>query len=150
MPAPNPYTIFTADYNQDLARTGAWVASTTTDPTTLAPLMLKLVGITSSQEYKHAIGNRQVLTTAAATANPYDAADKVRLEFTDSAGNAQFLVLPGPKASIFLPDDETVDPADLDIIALVAQAIIDLKGRGGEDYVTYVSGRRIRRQRRAA
>jgi len=148
MPAPNQYVIYTIDINEDLSRTTAWVASTVLTPDTVAPLMVKLQGITSAEELKHAVSRLQVLSTAVATANPYDAADKVELRFRDSYGNSQHMLIPGPKSTIFLGDDETVDPANVDIIALVAQAIIDLKGRGGEDYVTYESGKRIRKQRK--
>jgi len=149
MAAPNPYTIYASDFNGDLTRTGLWVGDLVIDPDTLDPLLLKLEGISAGHLYRHAIGNKEILVTSAPTSNPYDVADKVRLQFTDEFGNDQFIVLPAPQAGIFLADGETVDPADLSVIALVAQIIIDLVGRGGEALVTFVSGRRIRRQRRA-
>lgn len=149
MPAPNPYTIFNDDNNGAESRTGSWIDSATTNPTLLEPLLLALIDVTSGRVFKHAIGNRQVLAFPAAIANAYDVADKVRMQYTDEFGNAQFETFPAPKVGIFLPDGETVDKDDLDVIELNVQVLANLKGRGGEALSTWVGGRRIRRQRRA-
>jgi len=70
--------------------------------------------------------------------------DKAVLTFQDANGGLHRFAVPAPKASIFLADGETVDPANTDIVALETQVISELKTRDGVGFIGMPGGIRKR------
>jgi len=64
--------------------------------------------------------------------------DRAVLTFLTAAGGLLTLTIPGPLSSIFLADQETVDPTQL--VTLIADVIANVVDVGGNAVVSYVSG----------
>ncbi len=62
------------------------------------------------------------------------------LTFQCADGSIARLVLPAPQIGIFLADQETVDPANAGVIALVAACIGSLASSTGSPAATYLGG----------
>jgi len=63
-----------------------------------------------------------------------------QLTFQTASGSFLRLTIPAPSVGIFLADHETVDPANLSVIAIVAACIGTLSDAGGNVAVLFVGG----------
>jgi len=62
------------------------------------------------------------------------------LYFATAATTVATLAIPAPALSCFLADQETVDPANPAIAALIAQCLIDLTDAAGNAVTSYLAG----------
>jgi len=145
----NPYRLSYIDTNGGKATSAHWVAETTVDPSLLTLLQAKIRAVTSMQVLDNEIIIDKPYAGPSAVVNPYDAADKVAFFFTDADGFVQKVIIPAPKAGIFLADDETVDPANVAVQDFITEVLIYLVTRGGALLVNWLKGRRQRRNRKA-
>jgi len=73
--------------------------------------------------------------------------DKMQLTFTDTVGNLHRFEIPAPKSASFLADQETVNPAQTDVAALVTAIGTYVYGRYNDTApLAYVGGVRVRRK----
>lgn len=71
--------------------------------------------------------------------------DQAELVFSDERGNFHRYRVPAPKQDIFYADGITVDPTAGGIVALVAALTsTGVSGRGGQQLITFIGGRRTR------
>lgn len=85
-------------------------------------------------------GPPTILVPVAVSAAFPDVVDLARLTFTDAFGSLVNLALPAPKASIFMADSVTVDPAA--IAAIITASIGHLVSSGGNPVTAFVAGLR--------
>lgn len=92
--------------------------------------------------------------TTSPTANVYGTAaqyqsieDKALLTFQTASGGIHRYQIPSPKVSIFMADEETVDPANTDVAAFAAAMITDqASSRDGSLITGFIGGIYIRRK----
>jgi hypothetical protein len=86
--------------------------------------------------------------TYATTAAKYDnAEDKAELVFTDAEGGVHRYQIPIPKDGVFLADDETVNVAQADVAALIANFIGGtVTSRNGIALTGFLGGIRLRKR----
>lgn len=79
--------------------------------------------------------------------NPYTGvADAALLQFATAAGNLVGLICPGFQESLYLADNQTVDPAQPLVIALVAAAIaLPLVDSAANPVTAFIGGLRQKR-----
>lgn len=74
---------------------------------------------------------------------PYKTVHDVALMiFRTSAGTTIRITVPGPKAAMFLPDLQTVDPASALASAIISAVLGAISDANGNPATTYVSGSR--------
>jgi hypothetical protein len=78
-----------------------------------------------------------------------DVEDKALLEFQAQDGSPVKVSIPGPISTIFEADEETVDPLDAAIAALIVEVLGTVVTAGGRVVVEYVKGYRKRARARA-
>jgi hypothetical protein len=85
--------------------------------------------------------------TGVPSSNPYPlVSDSAVLTFATSAGKTIGVLCPGFKESLYLADNQTVDPAQPLVAALIAAALaVPLVDSSGNPVSSYVSGLRQRR-----
>ena len=118
---------------------------TIVDPTSLSGLITALDGVTIA-----AINGLKVVAqdhTADgddAEAGPYDTSqDKAAFNFLNSGGGPVTIEIPAPLDDIFLTDGETIDPANTDVLAFLAQVAASVRDPNG-GALTFVGGRRVK------
>lgn len=113
------------------------------DPTAFAPLVSVLDAISDA-----AINGMSFSATDSTIVGVTDdgdysnAQDKALFTFSSVGGQYQ-IAIPAPDASIFLPDKETVDPSNADVIAFVGAIETNGKDPNG-NALTFVKALRIR------
>lgn len=105
-------------------------------------------GIGAIEADMKAISNAAIVTCAEGildvfTTSPVNAQyplinTSVILIFADGSGSQGRLIIPSPKVSIFMPDNETVDPTT--ITTLIADAIGNLLSGSGNPVTVFVGG----------
>lgn len=75
-----------------------------------------------------------------------DAEDKAFLEFQGEAGGIAIFEIPGPKGTVFLADDETVDKDDTTVAAFITAVLTYCVTKGSELLVKYIKGYRARKK----
>lgn len=65
---------------------------------------------------------------------------RAALVFGCADGTIATLLVPAPKTAIFKADGETVDPANADVVSLVALAVGTLEGNSGSLATAFVGG----------
>jgi hypothetical protein len=110
---------------------------------TLAPVEAALITVSNADTQRCWEGPTQVNATPATTNATYPTvADYAVLIYQDAGGDLVYITLVAPQSSIFMADQETVNPA---AIAAVSTAVIGLVTTGGGGVVTaYVGGFRRR------
>lgn len=88
----------------------------------------------------------QVGAATPATDQYFLTTDVAVLNFQTSAGGRVQVVIPGPKASIFDAGGNTVDPANPDIVTLIASVVGVLTDSGGNVVTAYSTGVRSSRR----
>lgn len=83
----------------------------------------------------------------APSSNPYlNVMDSAVLSFSTAMGSLVGVICPGFKESLYMADNQTVDPAQPLVIALVAAALaLPLVDGAGNPVVTYIGGIRQKR-----
>jgi len=145
----NPYRVSYIDENGDKAVSAHWVREAVVDPSTLGLLQAAIRSVTSCQLLENEIIIDKGFAGADATINPYDAADKAVFFFLDADGFTQKVVVPSPDTAIFLIDDETVDPANMAVQEFITEVLIFLITRGAAALVSFIKGKRQRRNRKS-
>lgn len=115
--------------------TGATPVVNAMGPTQLATLQSFWEGDLTITGNVPAAGNYQAL------------ADAYELLFQTASGSILRLTVPGPNINVFLADKVTVDPANANIVALVAACIGLLSDGQGHPAVLYLGGRYLRGSR---
>lgn len=88
-------------------------------------------------------GNLTVNGSPAPVAAQYQGVrDQAVLFFSTAAGSIVKLFVPAPQASIFLADQETVDAANVSVIALVSSVIANVTTPAGVALTMFVGGSR--------
>ena len=91
-------------------------------------------------------GAVQVGTSTPGTSPYANVADSAVLSFTTSTGSMVGLVVPGFTEALYLADNQTVDPAQPLVIALVAAALaLPLVDSAANPIIAYVGGLRQKR-----
>lgn len=81
----------------------------------------------------------------ASAGNSFDIDDKARFLFADATGMITAIDVPMPKLSVFLPDRETVNPADGGVFTFITRVrTAAVCGRNGTRCPTFISGYRWR------
>lgn len=132
------------DAKGNVARTSLWFTWDTAHPADLASLASTLHPLVA------ALSNGQLIRDAGAILEPSNpgygsqatfgsAEDKAVLTFTTGSGSLHRMSIPAPKSAIFYTDAETVNQAQDDVSALVAEIV------GGETtaFVTDQDGKQI-------
>lgn len=148
--AANPAELFYQDEHGDLSRSGFSVPELTVDPVALTALIDAAKLVTASKIYRALIAN-DLAVTDSTTASPYDIQDKLVMEFRDALGFSQRFIVPAPMETtaggpVFL-EDETVDPTNAQIAALITQILAIVVTRAGTALANYIRGWRAKRQR---
>lgn len=113
------------------------------DPTTFGPLITVLDGVSDAAINGMSFTAEDGTDVGTAVDGDYaNAQDKALFTFSSVGGQYQIAV-PAPDASIFLPDKETVNPANADVIAFVSAIETNGTDPNG-NALTFVGARRIR------
>lgn len=88
----------------------------------------------------------QIGAATPATTQYFLTTDVAVLNFATSAGGRIQVVIPGPKSTIFDAGGNTVDPANSDIVSLIASVVGVLTDSGGNLATAYVTGVRSSRR----
>lgn len=86
-------------------------------------------------------------TTSVPSTNPYpNVVDSAVLSFSTGIGSIVGVLIPAFKESLYLADNQTVDPAQPLVIALVSAAIaLPIVDSAGNPVTTYIGGLRQKR-----
>lgn len=146
-----PETVSYRDAKGQTAKTSFFVVAATpalalTAASTLVPLITALTNA--------ALQNAKGAYTTSPTVNSYGTnavyetiEDKAQLTFQTATGAIHRYQIPAPKAAIFMADDETVDPANADVLALAAAFVADqVASRDGSLIASFIGGIRVRRK----
>lgn len=144
------FQTFYRDEDGGFAVHSTWVPNAETiNGANITALVDALQDATNAKLYKKGLRNPETITGDAATANPYDIADKGVFTFRTVAGAVLRFVVPAPLQTIFSADD-LIDTADTLVVALATAVIgkVGLPGGVAGDLVeSFIGGYRDRRNR---
>lgn len=131
----------------DLFASAVWIDANGRTRMTILKTLAGAAPITSAMQAFQLAALQQIWESAVvlpgtpAAAGAYQSVgDAAVLLFQTAAGNIVSLTIPAPGIGIFLPDGITVDPANANIIALVAACIGALTDGGGNAVTTFLGG----------
>jgi len=105
-----------------------------------------LLAISEADELTSVEGTLTVNSTPAAPGGTYrSVTDEADLWYADASGQLVQVTLPAPDSSIFLSDQETVDPANAGIVTLNGQVIGLVLTAAGGVVTNFVGGIRSKR-----
>lgn len=113
------------------------------DPGDFGPLVTALDGVSDAAINGLSLTAVDPADVGTTEAGAYDSAqDKALFTFTSVGGQYQ-IAIPAPDESIFLPDKETVNPANADVVAFVDAIETNGTDPNG-NALTFQSARRVR------
>jgi len=133
-------------YRGEVCKTALLVLAAVLDPkgNVLAAIRTAIEAISAARSMRVTIG-RELMKTDTASDGPYeDVEDKACFTFVDASGGQHLVKIPCPKDTIFLEDKETVDLANLDVVAFILAMVTSAKSAAGEALTACSTGRRIR------
>ena len=146
---PDRGNVNMVDFEGESGKTGYWTNQTLSSDTwytTMGPLVAEIVA-TSCAGLKRATIVYDGGTATAGISGAYgNIEDKVRLCFSGNAGDTMEMDIPAPIADIFSADNETVDPTNAQIQALLAQLIALACTKLGQTIVALLWGKRVRKE----
>lgn len=113
------------------------------DPTSFAPLVTVLDGISDAAINGMAFTAEDTAEVGTAVDDDYSTPQDKALFTFKSAGGEYQIAVPSPDPAIFLPDKETVNPANAAVIAFVGAITTNGTDPNG-NALTFVGARRIR------
>ena len=113
------------------------------DPGDFAPLVTALDNVSDAAINGIALTAVDPTDVGTADAGAYDSAQDKALFYFTSVGGTYQIALPAPEAAIFLPDKETVDPTNADVVAFVSAIETNSTDPNG-NALTFQSARRVR------
>ena len=113
---------------------------------TLPPFAIALAACAQPQPIQVVAGAVQTGTVAPGSSPYANVADSAVLTFATALGNTVGLVIPGFTEALYLADNQTVDPAQPLVIALVAAVLaLPLVDSAANPVIAYVGGLRQKR-----
>jgi hypothetical protein len=103
--------------------------------------------VSTTLGYKASIGVKADVADTPANGDYEDVEDKMALTFGDENGMTHTYYIPSPLSTCFLAtDNNTVDPANASVAALIAGILTHGRTQGGNDLTTFKGGTRVRKK----
>lgn len=103
--------------------------------------------VSTTLGYKASIGIKTPVADTPANGDYEDVEDKMALSFRDENGLTHTFYVPGPLDSCFLSsDNNTVNPADGNVAALIAGILTNVRTAGGNNMSSFLGGTRVRKK----
>lgn len=150
--ATNKLTLLWRDNKGKIGRMVLLVAAAVIDPSggAIDTVRAAIAAIAKAYNYQASLSFSATVSDTGALGVYADNEDKMQLRFKDEDGKVHCYLVPAPLASCFDASGEVVNPADTNVDALIGAITTHAKTKTGRDIVTFLGGRRIRRDRKAA
>jgi hypothetical protein len=150
--ATNVLTMLWKDNKGKIGRMVLLVAAAAIDPSGggIATVRAAIAAVVKAYNYQASLSFAATVSDTGALGVYADNEDKVQMRFKDEDGETHSYLIPAPLASIFDADGETVNPANGAVDTFISAVTTNVKTKSGRDIVTFLGGRRMRRDRKAA
>jgi hypothetical protein len=148
--ATNTLTLLWRDNKGKVGRMVLLVAAAVVDPSggAIDAVRAVIAAVSKAYNYQASLSFSATVSDTGALGVYADNEDKLQMRFKDEDGNVHSWLVPAPLDTCFLADGETVDVEDSGVDAYISAITTLAKTKSGRDIVTFLGGRRIRRDRK--